>query len=162
MSGLEILAVIGGVVSAAGAVAQAGAASASTNYNAKVNERNAIIANQDRKQALDTAEIAANDKRRENARTMSTIRAMYGSSGLDMSGSPLDVIEDSAMELALDEQRIDYEARVQNRQGFMKMQGYKEAATLNKMEAKSAKIGGVLSAFGYLVGGAGNALKLAN
>jgi hypothetical protein len=155
-----IMAVASGAISAVGAIQSANAQAAAADYNAKVDQRNAIIADQDRRQALLTADIDAQDKRRENARTMGSIRAAYGNSGLDMAGSPLDVLEDSALETSLDVQRIEYEGRARGREGAMKAQGFREDANLQKMNASASKSAGVLSAFGYFAGGVGKGASL--
>lgn len=144
-----IFTAIGGVVSAIGAIQSANAQAAAAEYNAKINERNRIIADQNRKAAVETANIDAEDSRRNNSRTLASIRAAYGASGLDMAGSPLDVLEDSALELELDTRRVEHEGRVRNREGGMQMQEFSEKATLDRMEAKAAKTAGMLSAFGY-------------
>lgn len=157
-----VLTVVSGAVSAIGAIQQGNAAAASAEYNAKVDERNRIIADQNRKLNVQQAEIDASDKRRENRRTLSTIRAAYGASGLDLAGSPLDVLEDSALELELDASRISYEGRARNREGGIQMQGFTESAALRHMEGKAAKSAGMISAFGYMVGSAGTALSRVN
>lgn len=156
-----VLSVAGGVISAIGAISSANAQAAAAEYNAKVDERNRIMANQDRQIAIRTAEIDAQDKQRENARTNGAIRAAYGNSGLDMAGSPLDVLEDSALEQSLDVQRISYEGRARGREGAAKAQGYAEDANLQRANAKASKTAGMISAFGYLAGGVGQAFKLA-
>lgn len=147
-----ILTVVSGAVSAIGAIQQANAAAASAEYNAQIMERNAEIIDQDRKSATKQAQVDADDKRRDNRRTLSTIRAAYGSTGLEMAGSPLDVLEDSANELELDATRIEYEGRVKNREGAIKKREALEGARNSRMEGKAAKSAGYISAFGYLVG----------
>lgn len=154
-----ILSVVSGAISAVGAIQSANAQAAAAEYNAKVDERNARTANQDRINAVKTAQIEAEDKRRENRRTLASINAAYGATGLEMSGTPLDVLQDSAIELALDERRVESEGYARNREGGIKMQAFREDAVLRRMEAKSARAGGIISAFGYLIGGAGNALQ---
>lgn len=145
-----IFTAIGGVISAVGAIQSANAQAAASEYDAQISERNRVIADQNRKHNVELALIDAEDKRRDNARNMSTIRAAYGGSGLDLAGSPLDVLEDTALEQELDVRRTEYEGRVKNREGGMQMQEFKEKATLSRMEAKNAKKAGILSAFGYL------------
>lgn len=153
-----VLTAVSGVVSAVGAIQSANAQAAAAEYNAKIHARNAIIADQDRAASVKQAAVDAEDKRRDNRRTLATIRASYGGSGLEMAGSPLDVLEDSAVELETGAQRIEYEGRVKNREGAIRMQESNENATLSRMEAKAAKSAGYISAFGYLVGGAASAL----
>lgn len=162
MTGLEGLAAaasaISGVIGAIGSIAAGNAQAAAAEYNARVQERNAKVADQNRKQAIKTADIAAEDKRRENRRVMAAMRAAYGTSGLEMAGSPLDVLEDTALEQELDVSRVQYEGRVRAREGALQMLGFREDATLSRMEGKAAKTAGYIGAAGALVGGAGNAL----
>lgn len=162
MTGLEGLAAaasaVSGVIGALGAIQSANAQAAAAEYNAKIQERNAIIADQNRKQAIQTAEITATDKRRDNRRILASMRAAYGTSGLEMAGSPLDVLEDTAVEQELDVQRIRYEGRARAREGAIQMLGLREEATLSRMEGQAAKTAGYIGAAGQLVGGIGTAL----
>lgn len=162
MTGLEGLAAaasaVSGVIGALGAIQAANAQAAAAEYNAKVSERNAIIADQNRQQALQSTEIAVTDKRRENRRVLAAMRAAYGTSGLEMAGSPLDVLEDTALEQELDTQRVSYEGRLRAREGAIQMLGLREDATLSRMEGKAAKTAGYIGAAGQLVGGVGTAL----
>jgi hypothetical protein len=155
-----VMAIASGAISAVGAISSANAQAAAADYNAKVDQRNRLLEDQNRRQALITADIDAQDKRKEQARTMGQIRAAYGASGLEMAGSPLDVLEDSAIESSLDVQRTEYEGRAAARSSAIKMQGYSEDAVLQKMNAKASKTAGMISAFGYLAGGVGQALKV--
>ena len=153
-----VASVASGVIGAVGAIQSANAQAAAAEYNARVQERNAIIADQNRKQDIETAEIAASDKRRENRRVLASMRAAYGTSGLEMAGSPLDVLEDTALEQELDAQRISYEGRVRGREGAIQMLGLREGANLSRMEGRAAKTAGYIGAAGSLVSGVGKSL----
>jgi len=133
------LAIVGGVISAVGAIQSANAQAAAAEYNAKVQERNkmAILAQTDQ---------AVIDKKRENKRVSSLIRAQYGASGIELAGSPLDVIEDTSIEQELDVARVRYT-------GTLDAIGKGDAATLYRMEAKSVKTAGMFSAVGNILGG---------
>lgn len=144
-----IFTAIGSVMSAVGAIQSANAQAAAAEYNAQIDERNRIIADQNRKNNVQLAAIEAEDQRRDNRRTMASIRTAYGGAGIDLAGSPLDVLEDTALELELDTARTEHEGRLRNREGGMQMQEYSEKAVLNRMEAKNAKKAGMISAFGY-------------
>lgn len=154
-----VASVVSGVVGAVGAMQSANAQAAAANYNAQIQERNAVIADNNRKTATRQAEIAVEDKRRETRRTLSSIRAAYGNSGLDLAGSPLDVLEDTAIESELDAQRIEYQGRVANREGAIQVLGLKEEAQLSRMNAKAAKRAGTIAAVGSVVSGIGNAAQ---
>lgn len=145
------LTAIGGVISAVGAMQSANAQAEAANYNAAISDRNAIVAEQNRQLNLRTADIDAADKRRENTRNISAMRAAYGASGLELAGSPLDVLTDSATEMELDASRIEYEGRVRSREGALEVLGLRERSTLSRMEAKNAKTAGYLGAASSLV-----------
>lgn len=157
-----VASIAAGAIGAVGAVQSANAAKASANYNAQVQENNAKVAERNRSMSLDQTESEAAMKDREMRRTLSTIRANYGKSGLDMAGSALDVLEDSALEGAQDIQTIRY-------QGAVRAQGYTDEATaqrngaqLSKMNAKSQGTAGAIGAATSLIGGvtqAGTALS---
>lgn len=134
-----VLGIVGGAIGAIGAIQSANATSAAAEYNAKVAKRN-------RAAALDQTEAAMRDKRLENSRQMGAIRAAYGSSGLQLDGSPLDVLEDTAVEQAYDVSKIKYKGRMQ-------AAGYSEQAALFKLEAKSAKTAGYIGAASSIIGG---------
>lgn len=125
MSGLEIVGLIttglGGVMQAAQAVTTAGNKAAVANYNRRIAQRNEQI-------ALSQAENDAQDKRRQNIRQMGAIRAAYGGSGLDMAGSPLDVLTDTAMEQAYDVDKTEYKGR-------LRAMGYADRAAQFGMES---------------------------
>lgn len=150
---------LSGVIGAIGAIQSANAQAAASEYNAKVSERNQVIADQNRKISVRQAEIDAEEKRRETRRTLSSIRAAYGSSGVELAGSPLDVLEDSAFEGEVDAARIEYEGRIRNREGAIQMLGLQEQASLDRMNARSARSAGYINAAGAIAGGAGRALS---
>lgn len=154
-----IASAVSGVVGAIGAIQAGNAQAAASEYNARVSERNQAVAEQNRQIAVRTAEIDAEDKRRENRRQLGAIRAAYGSSGLEMAGSPLDVLEDSAIEMELDAQRIEYEGRMRSREGALQALGYSEDARLSRMQGKAAKTAGYIGAAGSLLGGVGRSLQ---
>ncbi len=153
-----IASVVSGVVGAMGAMQAAEANAQAAEYNAKIAERNAIIADQNRKAAMQQADIDADDHRRETRRILASIRTAYGASGIEMAGSPLDVLEDTALERELDTQRIQFEGKVRSREGAIAMLGLQEEATLSKMRAQNERTAGRYAAFGSVIGGIGNGL----
>lgn len=143
MTGLEILAAVGSVASgfigAMGAIQAANAQAAAAEYQGKLQERNAAIIQQQTSAEME-------DQRRENRRRLSALRVAYGASGFEMAGSPLDVLEDTAIEGELDVSKIEY-------QGKLRALEQTDNAELSRMEAKSAKKAGAIGAVGALVGG---------
>lgn len=150
---------IGTAVSAFGAIQQANAASASAEYDARVADRDAVVADQNRQLALRTAQIDQEDRRRDNRRTLASIRTQYGASGLEIAGSPLDVLEDTAVEQELDVQRIGFEGRARGREGALQMLGFAESSTLSRMEASSTSKSGLTRAIGIGASGFSNTLR---
>lgn len=137
---------ISGVVGAVGAKNQADAAAAASEYNAKVDERNRTI-------VLNQTSVEQDDKRRENRRNLASIRAAYGASGFEMAGSPLDLLEDTALEQELDVQRIGYD-------GQLKAIGLTESANRSRTEGANAKKAGKIGAATALIGGVTQAAQM--
>lgn len=134
---------VSGVVGAFGALQSANAEAAALNYNAQVSERNARL-------SFQQSDAEIRDQRRENRRQLSSIRNAYGASGFAMEGTPLDVIEDTALEQELDVRKLDY-------QGRLRAQGYKEDAVLKRIGAKNAKTAGRIGAAAQVLGGLASA-----
>lgn len=138
---------------------QGQAQAAAAEYNAAVAERDMIVADQNRKLAIQNANIAAEDKRRENRRILSSIRAKYGASGLSLAGSPLDVLQDTATEQALDERRIEFDGQVKGRSAALRILGLQDDAALSRAEADAAETAGTLGAIGGVAKGVGTTLS---
>lgn len=150
MTGLEPLFLVGslvsGAVTAVGAVVEGNATAAAAERNAAIQDQNVIIAEDTRRQNVDTAVVDAEDKRRENRRTLASMRASYGNSGLDLTGSPLDVLYDSSLDLEVDAGRTEDEGRARNREGALQILGYKNEAGNSLTEASNARTAGLFGA----------------
>jgi hypothetical protein len=149
--------VVSGVVGAIGAIQQGNATAAAAERDAMIAQRNKELADQDRKLAIETSRIDAEDKARSNRRQLASLRATYGSSGLDMTGSMIDVLEDQSIEMALDERRIEYEGQARNRELSVRMDDYQMQSDMSYMEAKNARKASRISALGYLSSAGGQA-----
>lgn len=119
-------------VGVVGAMQQGKAASQAAEYNAAVAERNAGVAH-----AQASAEIQA--KAIEQARHFGNVRAQFGSSGIEFSGSALDVFQDQLTSAEHDKQLIKYK-------GDMKALGFNDEATLARMNAKNSVTAGYIGA----------------
>lgn len=141
MTGLEIVAglatVASGAISAAGAMSAGQAQANASVYEAQVAQRNAKI-------ARNQAETDQEDQRRENRRQMGAMRAAYGASGLELAGSPLDVLADTAIEQELDVARIGY-------RGELRAIGEKDKADAALAAASNAKKAGQIGALTSVV-----------
>lgn len=131
------MAIASAVVGFMGAIQQGNAAEASAKANAQA-------LREQRKQDIQTAQIAAEDKRRDQRRQLSSLRASYGSSGIELAGTPLDVLSDTSMEMALDSRRIEYEGEVRGRESETR-------ARIALAEGKNAKKASRISAFSSLL-----------
>lgn len=123
---------IGAGMSVAGQIAGAQAQSASYKSQAAYADRQAEMTQQ--KGAYD-----ANQQARQNDRQLASMRGQYLSSGVALSGSSLDVLQDSATEASLDEQAIRYGSQVQT-------DNYRFQAGLARSNARSAQMGGYMGA----------------
>ena len=147
------------VIGAAGSLYTGAASASAANANAKAEEQNATYRAQDRITAIRSAEIAADDKRREHRRQYAALRAAYGSSGLELAGSPLDVLADTSMEMAVDQRRVEYEGQVQGRDLAIGVNASKNSASMYRSQSSSSMTAGYLNAGSSLLSGAGRAYE---
>lgn len=144
MEALPIIAAVGSalgtVVSVFGAIQQGQQASDAAEYDAKVAERNATIA---RQQAAADADAQQRDARRR----IGAARAAYGAAGVDVEGSPLDALEESAANAELDRQNILYRGRLREI-------GYQDDAAQSTYNAGQAESAGYMKAGSALLAGA--------
>lgn len=113
-------------------IVQAGAESAAENYNADIAMQNATMANNQ----------AAEEERKnrvQSKKQLGDIRASYGSSGVNIDGSALDVLEESAANAELDSLQIKHGGQV-------KARAYENEANLDRFRAKNAKVAGYFGA----------------
>jgi len=134
----------GAAISAAGAIQQGNAAKAASVYNATLKERDAA-------NATTQADQEAQQVRWAATRAQGSLLAGYGASGVSTdTGSPLDVLANSASQAKLDEQTVLY-------RGKMKSTGFLSDAALSRYQGTVAQQDSQLKAASYLIGGAGQA-----
>jgi hypothetical protein len=138
---------IGGIISGIGSLMAAQAQAAAAQHNADVAAVNA-------KTARLQAGADAKTKRREKQRALGAVRATGAANGVDMTGSALDIAADNFLEYELAERNIVYGGEVQNADFKNKEAGY-------LLEKKSAGIQGLVGFASGVIGGVGNALRLA-
>lgn len=147
MTGFETLATIGSLAGTAfsvvGALSQASAQSAAAKTNAEVARQNAIA-------ATDQAAAEEARQRRIARQVQGAGRAAIGASGVSLEGSPLDILEQNAINEELDALNIRYRGQLASR-------GYGVEANQYSMEARTAKTTGYMSAAGKLLTGASSA-----
>src|SRR5688500_5670742 len=141
------LSLIGGVVGAAGSLYGGFQQGAAYDDQAAFAQRQAML--EGHAGAYEAARLKTH-----HTRALAHMRQQYSSSGIDPgSGSAREVIEDSAREAALDEEAVLFGAK-------LRADNRRFEARLARSNAQSARVGGVLNAFGNLVGGATNAFEL--
>src|SRR3990167_9057786 len=107
-----IMQVAGTAISAKGALDSSSATASAANFNASIEEQNALIA-----QEQGAAGVVS--QRRLAAMRIGDITSGYGASGVRAdTGSPLDILESSASAAKLDEQMVKYNADLKAR-GFL-------------------------------------------
>lgn len=128
-----IAALGGALLGGVGAAMQGEGNAQASQYNAQVAQRNAVI-------ARDQGEAAAQAQQRAASRQMGSMLANYGASGVQTdSGSPLDVLADSARMAALDNLTIKYNAA-------LRAQGFESESALENSRAKASRTSGILGA----------------
>ena len=138
---------IGTGASALGSVMQGEGQSQASEYNAAIARQNAIIAQQQ-------GAAAVQAQQRDASRKIGTMVANYGASGVQTdSGSPLDVLADSAAMATLDSLTLKYNYA-------LKAAGYGSQATLDDMQAKTSSTSGVLGAVGTGLNGLSKGLSM--
>lgn len=137
------LAAVGAAVSAAGAIQQGQAQKKMAQYNARVAE--------------DTARYQAERQQDKVQRLMGAARVAVNKSGLAMSGSPLDVLADSAMQSELDHQAILRQGAAQA--AMDRFQG-SQAARAGYFGAATALLQGASKAFGTVSSFGGGGLPV--
>lgn len=126
-------------VGMAGSLREGQSAQAAANYNAAVQEQQAQI----------TEAQAAEEERRQRAMARKVIgqgRANVGASGIQMEGSPLDVLEESAANAELDSLTI-------RNQGQLKAWAYRAGANMERFKGESAMDAANFKATAYLLKG---------
>lgn len=127
-------------ISAVGAVAQGNSAKAMADYNAQVSENDAAAARA-------AANYEEGRLRERSARLLSAQRAAIAASGIDLEGSPLAVMEETALEAEMDALAI-------RQQGSVAAARSMSQAALSRMEGKAAKTASYFQAGASLLNGA--------
>ena len=154
-----ILSLIGTGVSAAvsmyGQYQQGKAAEAQYKYQAGVARNNQIIAEQNAQDAIQRGKVDVADHRRKVNQIKGSQRAGFGASGVVLdSGSPLDIVADTAMMGELDAQTISNNAEREARNYRIQGTNFGAEAGMLQSSAKSARSAANIGMAGTLLGGA--------
>lgn len=146
--------VMGGV----GAIQQGNAAAASANYNAKVADMNAKLSERQARDVIERGQMAEQQQRVKTSQLLGQQKAAMAANGVDLGfGSPLDALVDTATMGELDAMTI--RANTYREERDVRQQGLNSRgqAGMMRAEAKGAKSGGFLDAFGTVLGGGAKA-----
>jgi hypothetical protein len=146
------------LLGAAGSIQQAQATAAADNYNAKVQDMNARLADRRAKDALDRGVLEEQKKRQQVAQIKGQQQAAMAANGVDLTfGSPLDTLVDTATMGEIDALTIRTNAAREAYDYKVDAVNKRAGATMSRMAASSASTGGYLDALGTVLGGAGKA-----
>jgi hypothetical protein len=124
---------------AAGSIQQGQAEQEAADYNADV-------ARQSAQASLDKADYDETIHREKVRKLLSSQRAAYGAAGVDMAGSPLLVLEDTAAQGELDAKAIRYGGEVEAKQKLSQAEIYeltgKNAKTASYYKAGASLLSG--------------------
>ncbi len=118
----------------------------------KWNQYNAAVARRDAEASQRTANYNAIQKRKEGEGLLAKQRALYAGAGVEMSGSPLEVMAGTIVENEMDALMIEWEGKERSNR-------YREEATLSTLQGKSAKRAGYWGAGSSLLTGAYNTYR---
>ena len=136
----------GGVMSAVGSIMGGNAAKAAGDYNANIATQNAGIAETE-------GNIAIAQQQRKAEEVIGQQTASYGASGVSgTTGSPMDLLKQSAATSAMDAANIRYSYN-------LKAAGYTQNATIDKMQGEMAQQNSYYSAAGQLLNAGANTGK---
>lgn len=160
MCSVTALMIAGTALSAGSAIQQGQAASDAAEFNAKVNEQNAILADRRAKDAIERGKLAEEKAKRRSTIQQRQQEASFSASNLDIGfGSPLDVLVATAtageMEAATTRANAEREAEDFQVQGV----NSRNNAKLNKQSARNARTAGIFNAAGAAVDGGSGVLK---
>lgn len=151
--------IAGGIQASQGAQQQASATAEAGRFNALAYENAALAADRNKHIARDKATLEAKDQRVKNRAVQGQIRAAYGASGLAIDGSPLDVLEATAVEQELDVDKILYRGDIEALGEDDRALSFRTQAMLARMGASNAQTAGSYASATALLSGVSGALK---
>jgi hypothetical protein len=128
----ELMMIAGGALAAQGALAKGHSQQQASNYNRDLNLVNA-------RQAEQATDFAIQQDISRTDRLLGLQRAQIAKSGIDISGSPLLVMEETARDASINQQLMRYN-------GNQAVGAYQSEAYNNRRQGKAAMKAGVLNA----------------
>lgn len=146
------------VMGGMGAIQQGNAQAASAQYNAQVADMNAKLAERQARDVVERGQVEEQQQRAKTAAIMGQQKAAMAANGVDLKfGSPLDTLVDTATMGELDALTIRANTYREERDTRQQAANLRGQSGMYRAEAKSAKTGGYLNAFGTILGGGAKA-----
>lgn len=146
------------IVGAAGAKKQADASAAAQNYNAKIADMNATLAERRARDALERGRLEEQQKREQVGQLQGKQKAAMAANGVDLTyGSPLDTLVDTAVLGEIDALTIRRSAAREAYDYKVQAMNSTADASLSRSNAKATKSAGNLSAIGTMLSGGAKA-----
>ena len=154
---LTTLAVVGTVVGAAGTVMGGISANQNAKYQGMMAESNALAAQRDADWSRSTAKYNEDLARQNAARVRGSQRAAIGASGLGFSGSPLDLLEETAVQSEIEAQGIRAQGEYSAGSAEFGAAGSRLQAGAYRANGRTALTSSLVSAGAGLASGLGSA-----
>jgi hypothetical protein len=151
------IATIGAGVSAYGMIQQGKAQQREANYNAAVQENNAISAGYASIQEQQSASREVDAFRENRDRVFASNRTAAAASGLTLSGSVLDVMGDTSLQAEKDISMAYYRGSVNSQNSMNQASNLRSQAVMTRSAGANAKRGAYFQAAGTLISSAASA-----
>jgi hypothetical protein len=150
---ITIALVASAATAAVGAVAEGQAQKEAYKAQANVNEYNAKVSDMNAQIARNNASVREEAMRRKSRQILGQQRGALGQAGIEMSGSALDIVQQSTTMAELDALNTRYEGDLQARGLIATAAGERYQAAANRVNAKNAQTASFIKA-GAAVAGA--------
>lgn len=148
----------GGILSGAGQIASANAEAKAAKYNAEVQRQNAMLADRQAKNVLESGMREEQKQKALTQQLMAKQQAAQAANGVDVTfGTPLDLMVDTAKMGAIDALTIRTNAYRNYDDTRNQAVSYRNQAALYDMQARNSRTAGVLGAFGSMASSFGSA-----
>jgi hypothetical protein len=151
---MAFLGLIGGIISAVGAMQQANAQANAAEYQGQVARNNKIIADQNAVYERQAGQVEEQTVRMKTHETISEAHAIQAASGVETEmGSPVEVRKTTAIVGELDAVNTYLNAQRRAYEYVVQGTNYEAQAGLYDYQAKEERTAGMISALGSIVGG---------
>lgn len=140
---VPIISALGSVV---GSIVQSGQQSAAAQAQANAAYYNAAVAQNNANAAMQAAYADKQQQDRKNRAQLEMVRSKYLASGVELEGTPGDVLLEETGQMALESDKIAHRGKVQ-------YNNYMNEATMHRYQGDSALAAGQNQAQGTLLGG---------